>query len=113
MFLFLLVAKFHEIGLDEIVDATIHHPLYVGGLVVGAVVFDPTVVEHITAYLRPPFDFLLAGLDLGLLGHTVLQLLLVKNRAQLAHGILAVLGLVAGLGILDEDFLLFARYRGL
>lgn len=66
MFLFLLVAKFHEIGLDEIVDATIHHPLYVGGLVVGAVVFDPTVVEHITAYLRPPFDFLLAGLDLGL-----------------------------------------------
>ena len=38
----------------------------------------------------------------------MLQLLVVEDRAQLAHGVLLVLGLVARLGVLDEDFLLLA-----
>ena len=71
-------AELHEVGFDEVVDFAVHHAGDVAGLVVGAVVFDAAVVHDVAAYLRTPLDFLLAGLDFGLLFHAVAQLALVE-----------------------------------
>ena len=61
--------------------------------------------------MRPPLDFFLAGLDFSLFGHTMLQLFLIQNRAQLAHGILPVFRLIPCLGILDQDFFFLSGIR--
>ena len=83
-------------------------PSIVGGLIAGAVVFYAAVVEYVAADLRAPLDFHFAGFDFGLLLKAVVHLLLVEYGAQVAQGVLAVFGLVAGLGVLDKDFLFFA-----
>jgi hypothetical protein len=64
--LFLLgLGVFHQIGFDERVYLSVHHALYVAALVIGAVVFYPTVVEHVASYLGAPLDFLLPLFDRG------------------------------------------------
>ena len=74
-------------------------------------VFHTTVIKHITAYLAPPLDFLLSGLDFSLFGLTFLQGTVVELRLQKAHGILAVLQLLAAFRVFDEDFFFLARIR--
>ena len=101
--------KFHQIGLDEIVQVAVHYTIYIRGLMIGAVVFYSPVIEYIASNLRTPFNFFLASFHLGLLLHAVLKLLAVEDGAQLAQGIFLVLGLVAGLGIFDENFFLLSR----
>ena len=51
LYVLLFAAKLHEVGFDEVVYLAIHYAVYVGCLVVGAVVFHTTVVEDVTAYL--------------------------------------------------------------
>ena len=102
------LGEFHEVGFDEVVEVAVHHAAHVAGLVVGAVVLDAPVIKDVAAYLASPFDFLLAVLDLALLLASVLELLVVEDGAQVAQGVLAVLGLVACLGVLDQDFLFLA-----
>ena len=72
-------------------------------------VFHASVVEDVGADLAAPFDFHLACLDLVLLFHAVAHLAVVELRLQEAQGVLSVLGLVAGLGVFNEDFLFLAR----
>ena len=74
-------------------------------------VFYATVIEYVTTDLRTPLDLLLSGLHLGLLGHAMLQLLIVKDGTQLTHSVLTVLGLVASLGILDQDLFFLTCIR--
>ena len=51
-FLFVFRAgEFHQVGLDESVDLTVHHTVYIGGLEVSTVVLHTTVVEHVTTDL--------------------------------------------------------------
>ena len=107
--LFLLPSKFHQICLQKSINISIHNALDIRGLVVGAVVFHTAVVEYVAANLAAPFDFQLARLDFVLLFHTVTHLAVVELRLQEAQGVLAVLGLVAGFGVFDEDFLFLAR----
>jgi len=102
--------KLHEVGFDESIEVAVHDSVDIRSLIVGAVVLHASVVKHVAAYLRTPFDFHLAGLDLGLLLKTVLQLLVVEYRAELTHGVLLVLGLVARLGVLDKDFFLLTPF---
>ena len=66
------------------------------------------VIEYVAANLRAPLNLLLASFHLGLFGHTVFHLLVVEHGAQQAEGILTVLGLVARLGVLNQDLLLLA-----
>ena len=84
------VREFHQIGFDEPVYFSVHHSVYVGCLIVGAMVFHAAVIEYVTAYLRAPLDFFLASLYLCLFFHAVLQFFVVQNRAQLAHGVLCI-----------------------
>ena len=50
-----------QLGLDEVVDLSVHYTLDFGRFTARAVIFDHGVgVENITANLTPPFDFLLA-----------------------------------------------------
>ena len=107
-FLLFRARELHEVGFDEAVEIAVHNSVYVGGLESGAVVFDAAVVENIAAYLRAPLDFHLPRLDLGLFFQTVVHLLLIKDGAQVAQGVLAVLGLVAGLGVFNQDLLFLA-----
>ena len=71
-------------------------------------VFDATVVHDVAAYLAAPFDFFLGGFDFCLFFHAVAQFALVELGAEESHGIFFVFGLVAGLGVFDEDFFFFA-----
>ena len=105
----ILHSKLHKIGLDEIVDFTVHDTIDVRGLVVGTVVLDTTVVEDVGAYLTAPLDLLLASLDLGLSLEALLHGTVVELGAQQGHRTLLVLGLVTRLRVLDEDFFLLAR----
>ena len=41
--------EFHQVSLDESIYLAIHHPIHVSGLVVGAVVFHPSVIASIFA----------------------------------------------------------------
>jgi len=93
--------KFHQVCLDEIVEFSVHNASHIGCLPVGAVVLHTAVVEYVAADLRSPLDFLFAGFDFCLLSHAVFKFLGVEDTAQLAQGVFLVLGLVAGLGVLD------------
>ena len=66
-------------------------------------VFDASVVEHVRANLAAPFDLLLARLDLGLCLAAFLEFKFVELRTQVPQCILAVLGLVARLGVLNHN----------
>ena len=72
-------------------------------------VLHAAVVEDVATNLATPFDFLLTGFHLCLLGHAVLEFLVVKHGTEKAESVLAVLGLVSCLGIFNQDFFLFAR----
>ena len=106
-----ILRKFHQVGFYESVEVTVHNAAYVRCLPVGAVVLHAAVVEHVAADLRTPFDFFLACFYFCLLCHSVLEFLGIEDRAQLAHGVFLVLGLVAGFGVLDEDFFFLAGVR--
>ena len=71
--------EFHQVGLYEVVDVTIHDSTHVAGLVVSAVVLDAAVVEDVAAYLATPLYLLLAVLDFALLLAAVLELLVVED----------------------------------
>ena len=72
-------------------------------------VFHATVVEHVGANLRAPFDFFLASLDFRLCFEPFFHGAVVELRLQQEQGLFLVLRLVARFGVFDEDFLLFAR----
>ena len=74
----LFATELHEIGFDEVVYLAIHYARDIGGLVVGAVVFDATVVEDVAAYLAAPLYLFLTGFDFGLFFHAVLHFALVE-----------------------------------
>ena len=74
-------------------------------------VLNTAVIEDIGTNLRTPLNLLLTRLHLGLLLHTVLQFFVIEHGAQQPQGVLFVLGLVARLGVLNEDFLLLTRIR--
>ena len=101
--------KLHEVGLDKLVDLAVHHAIHIGGLIVGAVVLDTAVVEHIAAYLATPLDLLLSCLNLGLCLQTFLHGSVVELTLEQEHGLGAVLGLVTRLGVLDKDLFFLAR----
>ena len=77
-FLLLFTAKFHQISLQEGIDVAVHDALYVGGLIIGAVVFHTAVVEDVATDLAAPFNLHLARLNLVLLLHTVTHLAVVE-----------------------------------
>ena len=52
-------AELHKVGFYEVVNFAVHYACDIAGLVVGAVVFDATVVHDVAAYLAAPFDFFL------------------------------------------------------
>ena len=58
--------EFHQISLDKLIYLTIHHAIHVGGLVIGTMVFHPSIIEDVASYLTSPFYFLLASLYLSL-----------------------------------------------
>ena len=72
-------------------------------------VLHAAVVEDVTAYLATPLYLLLARLNLRLRFETFLHGAVVELRLEESHGVVAVLELLAALGVLDEDFLLLAR----
>ncbi len=74
-------------------------------------VFHTTVIEDIATNLATPFDFLLTGFHLCLLGHTVLEFLVVKHGTEKQQCLGTVLGLVTCLGIFDQDFFFLAGIR--
>lgn len=94
---------------DKAVYLSIHHTIHITGLEVGTVVLHAAVVEDVATNLATPFDFLLTGFHLCLLGHAVLEFLVVKHGTEKTESVLAVLGLVSCLGIFNQDFFLFAR----
>ena len=69
-------------------------------------VLHAAVVEDVATNLATPFDFLLTGFHLCLLGHAVLEFLVVKHGTEKTESVLAVLGLVSRLGIFNQDFFL-------
>ena len=71
-------------------------------------VFDTTVIEHITAYLASPLYLLLARLYLRLRLKALLHGAVVELTLQEKQSLGTVFRLVARLGILDEDFLFLA-----
>src|SRR3712207_2882035 len=101
----------HQVSFDKVVDLAIHHSVHIRSLMIGAVILHPAVVEHVAPYLRSPLDLLLSRLYLCLLRHAVLQLLIVQDGAELAHSVLAVLRLVARLGIFNQDFFFLPGVR--
>ena len=80
--LFLVLScEFHQVGLDELIDISVHDGSDIRGLVARAVVFHAAVIEDVAADLGTPFDFLLPSLDLGLSLATALKLLVIELRA--------------------------------
>ena len=71
-------------------------------------VFHTTVVEHVGANLRTPFNFLLSSFHLLLLCHLLLQSAVVELGAEQAQGILTIFQLLTSFGVFDEDFLFLA-----
>ena len=107
--LLLLLGELHEIGFDEAVYFAVHHAADIAGLIVGAMVLDAAVVEDVTANLAAPLYLLLARLNLGLFGASLLEGAVVELGAEKAHGVLAVFKLFARLGVFDEDFFFLSR----
>ena len=105
----LLFGELHQVGLDESVDFSVHHTIYIRGLIARAVVFHTAVVKDITSDLTSPLYLFLSCFDLGLSLHALLHGTVIELTLQQQHGLGSVLGLVAGLGILNEDLLFLAR----
>ena len=72
-----IAGKLHEIGLDKVVEVAVHDGVDIGCLVPGAVVLDAAVIDYVRAMMAAAVEFPLAGFNLGLLLHTVLQLFVV------------------------------------
>ena len=56
--LFFINWELHKISLDETIYLTIHNAIDISGLVIGTVVFHPSVVKHVTTYLTTPLYLL-------------------------------------------------------
>ena len=76
-----LPCELHQVGLDELVDISVHDSGDISGLVACAVILHAAIIEDVAADLGPPFDFLLTSLDLGLRLAAALKLLVIELRA--------------------------------
>ena len=65
LFFWRLFGELHKVGFDKAIDVAVHHSIDIGGLIVGAMVFDTAVVEDIGANLTTPLYLLFARFDLG------------------------------------------------
>ena len=52
--------KFHQKGFDKTINLSIHYTVYVRRLKVCSMIFNTSVIKHITANLASPLNFLLA-----------------------------------------------------
>ena len=51
-FLFVFrTGEFHQVSLDESVNLTVHHTVYIGGLEVGTMILHTAVIEHVATDL--------------------------------------------------------------
>ena len=76
--LFFINRKLHKISLDETIYLTIHNAIDISGLVIGTVVFHPSVVKHVTTYLTTPLYLFLSSLNLRLCLKTFLHSTIVE-----------------------------------
>ena len=74
-------------------------------------VLNTPVIEDVTSNLASPLYLLLSSLYLCFLRKSLLHSPVVKLALEQKHGLGTVLGLVTGLGILDEYLFLLARVR--
>ena len=65
--------KFHQKGFDKTINLSIHYTVYVRRLKVCSMIFNTSVIKHITANLASPLNFLLACLYFSLLGLALFQ----------------------------------------
>src|SRR5690349_10492890 len=88
---------------DELVQIAVEDPLRVAFFHAGAQVLDARLVEHVGAYLVPPFDVCLGRRELVALGLALAQLQLVEARFQERHGFGAIAMLRAVILALYHD----------
>ena len=84
----------------------VHDTVHIGCLKTSTVILYAAVIKHVRADLGTPFYLFLTCLYLFLLGHAVLQFLVIQYGTQVLQGTLLVLGLVTGLGVFYKDLLL-------
>ena len=71
--------ELHQVSLDELVDLAIHNSVHIRSLIIGAVILDTAVIEHLASDLAAPLYLFLPCLDLGLLLQTMIHLFLIKD----------------------------------
>ncbi len=97
------VAEFGEIFFHELIEVSVKHVFHVEPFVVGAVILDAPVVQHVAADLASPLDFFLFALDLAFFGLLFFPLPLVELGHEHFHGTLPVLELRTLLLAADHD----------
>ncbi len=96
-------ATLHQEGLHEVVEIAVEHALGVGCGISRPQVLDHLVrMQHIAAYLRPPFYLLLLALEFGLLLLALLKFDVIEPRLEDTESVFLVAYLRTSFGILHN-----------